>query len=250
MANLSILKFRCLRNFIPKGLRKLIKPFFQRLLTKPDKEMFYVDGLLKSKRRFLDVGANQGTYSIYFLDKFEKIDAFEPLSEVPIKKSVLKDQKLSIHHVALSDHVGEMDFYIPIRNGEPVTALASLEERDPPYAVRRVPIKRIDDYDFQDVDLIKIDVEGHEYKTIKGAKATIDRCSPTLIVEIEQRHLKISINDVFNAITNLGYNGFFLKDGCLTSIDEFNYEVHQLEHLNQRHSNRYVNNFIFTKKVF
>jgi FkbM family methyltransferase len=47
-----------------------------------------------------------------------------------------------------------------------------------------VPARTIDSYNFEDVDAIKIDVEGSELLVIEGAKDTIDRCRPSVQVEI------------------------------------------------------------------
>ena len=47
-----------------------------------------------------------------------------------------------------------------------------------------VPARTIDSYNFDDVDAIKIDVEGSELLVIQGAKETIDRCRPSVQVEI------------------------------------------------------------------
>ena len=47
-----------------------------------------------------------------------------------------------------------------------------------------VPARTIDSYNFQDVDAIKIDVEGSELLVMQGAKDTIERCRPSVQVEI------------------------------------------------------------------
>jgi hypothetical protein len=47
-----------------------------------------------------------------------------------------------------------------------------------------VPARTIDSYNFEEVDAIKIDVEGTEMFVIEGAKDTIDRCRPSVQVEI------------------------------------------------------------------
>jgi FkbM family methyltransferase len=47
-----------------------------------------------------------------------------------------------------------------------------------------VPARTLDSYNFEDVDAIKIDVEGSELLVIEGAKDTIDRCRPSVQVEI------------------------------------------------------------------
>jgi FkbM family methyltransferase len=53
-----------------------------------------------------------------------------------------------------------------------------------------VPARTIDSYNFEDVDCIKIDVEGTELMVIEGAKDTIDRCRPSVQVEIVPKQCK------------------------------------------------------------
>jgi FkbM family methyltransferase len=48
----------------------------------------------------------------------------------------------------------------------------------------QVPARTIDSYDFEDVDAIKIDVEGSELFVIEGAEKTIDKYRPSVQVEI------------------------------------------------------------------
>ena len=72
---------------------------------------------------------------------------------------------------------------------------------------------------------------------------------PILIVEIEQRHLKKQIEEVFQSILNLNYNGFFLQNGNLTPINKFNYDLHQKLHINNVTSHQYINNFIFLPNI-
>jgi FkbM family methyltransferase len=50
--------------------------------------------------------------------------------------------------------------------------------------VVQVPARTIDSYNFEDVDIIKIDVEGSELFVMQGARDTITRCRPAVQVEI------------------------------------------------------------------
>jgi hypothetical protein len=95
------------------------------------------------------------------------------------------------------------------------------------------------------VGFIKIDVEGHEAAVLRGASRLIEQSAPTLLIEIEQRHIQGPIQDVFNMVAEMGYAGFFLKDWVLRSIATFDLEEDQLKHLHKLHSRRYINNFIF-----
>ena len=47
-----------------------------------------------------------------------------------------------------------------------------------------VPARTLDSYNFKDVNAIKIDVEGSELLVMQGAKDTIERCRPSVQVEI------------------------------------------------------------------
>ncbi len=55
------------------------------------------------------------------------------------------------------------------------------------------------------------------------------------------------MNQVFNLILEIGYDGFFLKDDKLISIDEFSYSTHQEPFLHCVNDDAYVNNFIFMR---
>ena len=54
-----------------------------------------------------------------------------------------------------------------------------------------VPARTLDSYNFENVDCIKIDVEGSELLVMQGAKDTIDRCRPSVQVEIVPKQCKL-----------------------------------------------------------
>ena len=236
---------RITEKIIPIRYQLNLRYFYLKNTNKLDLEMFFVSKLLKKKRRFLDIGANVGIYSFYFKNKFKNVDAFEPLKEITFRIKAIQNTFLKIHNVAISNKKGELNFYIPIINGKRAPALASLEIRGTECEVRTVKVKTIDEYNFKDVDLIKIDVEGHEESVIEGAHKTIIKSMPILIVEIEQRHIQKKVEDVFMSILKLKYSGFFLKNGELISIDNFNYDIYQKPYLKNVDVKDYINNFIF-----
>ena len=51
---------------------------------------------------------------------------------------------------------------------------------------------------FSNVGFIKIDVEGHEHAVLEGATKTIKRNMPNLLVEMEEKHNKIPINEMIS----------------------------------------------------
>ena len=241
---LGILK-KYIEKFLPVRYQLPLRYFYSQKTKKLDEEMTFVSKLLNEKRRFLDVGANIGIYSFHFKNIFKNIDAFEPLKEISYRLEYFQNESVKVHNCALSNRRGEFKIYIPYVSGKAVASLASLEKKDGDYEVRNVKVDKIDNYDFDDVDLIKIDVEGHEEYVIEGALNVIKKNMPILIVEIEQRHLKKRIEEVFNCILKLNYSGYFFENGNLTSLNQFNYDLHQKLYLNAVTSKKYINNFIF-----
>lgn len=125
------------------------------------------------------------------------------------------------------------------------TERASLEKIDCVYEKRVVEVKTLDSFNLNDVDLIKIDVEGHEKRVLVGSLDTISRCKPILLIEIEQRHIDYDINEIFSFIENLGYQGFFLMNGEINEIHDFERDKHQMISTGEHSKNLYINNFIF-----
>jgi FkbM family methyltransferase len=242
---IQILK-KIIEKIFPAKKQLRLRYLYQKIFNHLDEEMLYVSKLLQNKRRFLDIGANLGIYSFHFNNIFKNTNAFEPLAEITYRLEALQSESLSIHNVALSNKKGKLEFYIPFLSGELMPSWASLEKRDAICEERIVDVATVDNYGFDDVDLIKIDVEGHEQFVIMGAVETIKRTKPILIVEIEQRHINKDINEVFETILNLNYNGFFLKNGTLMPLDSFSYKLNQMPFLQNVMAKEYVNNFIFT----
>jgi FkbM family methyltransferase len=240
-------------NFLKKIAENIVPPskqLFLRLLTykilgKVDNEIIYADKILKKKRRFLDIGSNVGIYSYYFSRKFKNLESFEPIKEITYRLSALKLKNIKLYHMALSNKNNNLKFYIPIKNGKLIPPLASLEKRAKPYEKRIIKVKKLDDFNFKNVDLIKIDVEGHEQKVIIGATKTIKKNLPIIICEIEQRHTLIPIKKIFNLIENFGYEGFFFKNYKLHNLKKFSFNLDQKPYLKDVENKNYINNFIF-----
>lgn len=71
-----------------------------------------------------------------------------------------------------------------------------------------VPCKRLDSYDFDEVDAIKIDVEGAEYLVLQGAEDTIKKNRPSVQLEIVPKQCELfgyTPQDLFDFFKNLDY---------------------------------------------
>ena len=239
--------------FIKNWILRFFKPeyhlplryYWRKINGNLDAEMLIVDRLLDSANLFIDIGTNIGIYSYHFRNKFAFIEAFEPIDEVTNSLESIKLSNVRVNHVALSSNQGDLELRVPVEKGEPVYTRATLEKKCVnSYVSRQIIVKTLDQYSFEYVDLIKIDVEGHELDVIAGARETIMKWKPILIVEIEKRHLGHDMEAVFSSIMLLGYEGFFITNNRLRSIINFSYTKYQEPYIETPKAREYINNFI------
>lgn len=223
--------------------------YYYKFANKLEPELGSLRQLLPNCRVAVDVGANRGLYT-YVLSSFcKQVVAFEPQPWCYSKIAASANPKIVAHNVGLSDKAGTLNLHVPHDNkGRYYDGLASFREL-PNSKKIQVPVSLLDDYSLSEVDFIKIDVEGHEFEVITGAEKTILRNKPILLIEIEQRHITRPINEIFGKVSSLGYDGFYLQDGELISIDNFSCEEHQEAYLSDVSDRRYINNFFFIPKT-
>ena len=74
------------------------------------------------------------------------------------------------------------------------------------------------------------------------ARATIAKCRPTLLIEIEEIHTKKPIETSIAFVESLGYECMFLSKGGLRSLARFDPDGN---HRNPSDASNYIFNFIF-----
>ena len=208
--------------------------------------------LIDRERSAIDVGANVGLFTLALHRRASKVIAFEPLPALAAELRHRFGPSIQVLEVALSDRAGTTTLFVPYEGQRAIESRASLnDDANPKLALRplKVERRRLDDYGFHDVGIIKIDVEGHELAVLQGAEQTIRRCRPALIVEIEERHHPGRSGEIIQYILSLGYAGLFLRDDDLVGIEQFDFATMQNEKNAKRPfaqgSDSYINNFIF-----
>ena len=174
--------------------------------------------LVARSRVALDVGANKGGYTHILLGLASAVHAFEPNPALIPWLSRQREPRLTIHPVALGNSTGEALLRVPFGlNGRPSKQGATLNERTRHRCIE-VPtsVCRLDDLDLGDIGFIKIDVEGLEAQVIDGARETIARCRPAMLIEIEERHTGESPSVLIERIVALGYACYALSANVLT----------------------------------
>ena len=92
---------------------------------------------------------------------------------------------ITVHEVALTNrNTGTIGIQDHPEHGGHNFAVYDPKQVKKSQHIVNVPARTIDSYNFEEVDAIKIDVEGTELFVIEGAKDTIDRCRPSVQVEI------------------------------------------------------------------
>ena len=240
-----------LRDLFPNHVQVPLKYWFSKISGQLEPEMTLLPKLLRPNSRVIDIGANRGIYAYPLSQLFCYVELFEPNPNcVSVLRSwASKKSNVQVHEFALSDCDGVASLQIPVdASGVHHDSSASLDQKPfgkhVQYLIR---LTTLDNFDFNNVALIKIDVEGHEHRVISGAIRTISLEKPALLIEIEQRHGTRSIDEVFIQVQNLGYQGFFLHRGSLNPLATFNPNIHQLAvNLGRRD---YVNNFLFLHQI-
>ncbi len=163
-------------------------------------EMAFMDRFLKPGMQVMDIGANEGCYSVLCGAKVGekgKVWAFEPS---PREFAVLKanaDQNpnlnISCFPVAIGNKNGTEKLRIAegIHAGQNTLGEFSYSITELNFAI--VSIRRLDDLVFEAktdrIDLIKIDVEGAEGLVLEGARRTLETFRPIVLLEVLEKGL-------------------------------------------------------------
>lgn len=159
--------------------------------------LFVLEQKLKAGATFIDIGANQGEYALWALRKVGlegKVIAFEPMDSLylqlqenfklnPKFKQVLIPVKMG-----LSDQPGEISLYGKEGDNEGVNTIFPTDSHN--VLIQKIVLDTLDNQlaaiGCNEVDVVKIDVEGAELQVLKGCILTIKKYSPQFIIEINQ----------------------------------------------------------------
>ena len=170
------------------------------------------------KRVCIDIGANVGLWSCDLVKKFRHVIAFEPVEDFRncFKENVLEGN-YSLYPVALGNRESLIEMNIVQGNtGHSHVNLESIGKGS-------IPLKTLDSFNFKEVDMIKIDVEGFEEEILLGAINTIEKNNPVLVIEQQKHEYKDDITNTpaIRLLTGWGYTvvAQFSKDWVLKKSD-------------------------------
>ncbi len=188
---------------------------------------------------FIDVGAHTGAHSLpaaVRVGPSGKVVAFEPnprtIERLRRNIALSRASNIIVEPVACSDAETTLTLF---GGPESDTGLSSLSEHNAelevpgttalPFSVVGRPIDHVvSELGLQRVDVMKIDVEGAELMVLQGARATLKRFHPMIVIE-ERPALLISFgatsDDLHSLLKELGYD-----DRRMVNSENFEYVAH------------------------
>ena len=153
--------------------------------------------LINKNSTVLDIGANIGQVALQCAQRANagQVHAFEPFPKTfkKLEKHLTLNafDNLSIHNIGLGNAAGELFFQTNFIGNPGMNRITNNEK----LASTKISIVRLDNFmvdnNIQQVDLIKIDVEGFEFEVLKGAQETIQKYHPKLFIELDDENLKL-----------------------------------------------------------
>lgn len=150
---------------------------------------------VKNFRTYIDVGAHNGDTCLDYVNKFKRIYAFEPNPEsIQLIPNTVKKFPF-----ALGNKSEELVLTIP-DNGKNDNRHGSIVRHVSGLRQYSVSVKTLDGFEFKEVDLIKIEVEGMELQVLQGAIQTIQIWKPVVFFENRKARYNQKLVDFFNEI--------------------------------------------------
>ena len=149
---------------------------------------------VKQWRTCVDAGANVGMWTRNLMQDFETVHCFEP-NPVFIecwRKNIPADKNAILHEVGLGETESTANFALP---------LDQKLQREP----GSIKIRTLDSYELDNIDFIKIDVDGYEDLLLKGAKETLANNDPVINIEMKRSKRREVCRVAENILRKLGF---------------------------------------------
>ena len=188
--------------------------------------------IFKNKQiNIIDIGASDGIAVNFFLKNLnvKEVHCFEPHNLFLKKLNILKKKfkNIKIHKHGISSKENNIDVYIPYIKffGKNLFMLTYTfyDQKELKKQIKldfnnykKILIKKVSlklkkfKYIPKKIDLIKIDVNGHEYQIVKSIKAQIKFDKPVLVIENNSK-----IKEISKILKGLGYIGYINNNGDL-----------------------------------
>ena len=160
----------------------------------------------------LDVGANIGNHGVFLSRFFDTVHAIEPNPKTFALLSINAQlvPNMQCHPIAASDDNGKARFRLEKVN------VGYSRIVDDPSRQNSIEVDRwkLDDYfsALDDVRLVKLDVEGHEVRAIRGMRKILERFSPVVVFEQHFDGFENGKSKIIELLRESGYDDFYSID--------------------------------------
>lgn len=167
--------------------------------------------LVEPGMKVADIGANIGYFSQMLSQRvgpMGQVFSFEPHPQIfeSLKNNVSECGNVKLHPMALSSEPGTMSLFIP-KNFDGNEGVATLEATSDAMETKQVRVEVLDEVlKNQKIDIIKIDVEGHELSVLKGGAHTLVQVQHVLFEDFNK-----SSSPVIAYLKTLGFAVFRLR---------------------------------------
>ena len=153
----------------------------------------------------IQAGGNCGVYPLLYTELFDLVYTFEPdpLSFFCLVNNCQLDN-ITKFNAALGDQNGLIAMKEVQSNNRGMNKIEGTNQSG-----CYTPIVTIDSFEFKDVSLIQLDLEGYEVQAIKGATNTIQTYKPVIILECGDQNNPSDLkhrNEVFEMMKSIGYH--------------------------------------------
>lgn len=163
----------------------------------------------------LDIGSNIGYYALLerkLVEDEGKVIAIEPS---PLNVSYLKNNinrngftNIETFNFALSSSDCEVRFLMDAKSN--LSKVVNENDYCLGGSVIRVPARSLDSfseqYSFDKLDFLRMDVEGHEMEIFRGGSRTIERFKPALLIECHTLNMLKGMVDLLRSLQSIGYD--------------------------------------------
>ncbi|HLN03867.1 MAG TPA: FkbM family methyltransferase [Bryobacteraceae bacterium] len=199
-------------------------------------EFAFLDQILAPGMIFVDVGANEGLYTLFASQRVGtqgKVWAFEPsereFGRLQQNLSLNQLDNVQAFHVALADTDSEQDLTIAGYEHEGHNTLGAFANQGVSLLrTERVTVRTLDclvrEARLPKIDVIKMDVEGAEQRVIQGARAVLAEHRPVVIFEASGPALekqRSSLDALTALLTSFQYRLFAFDSGSGRPIPAF-----------------------------